>query len=216
MPPPPTLSTMNLKLGGDGVHLETCPGQQRLGCVRVSFSAAQPKAASIIAELPASSSTFAKITTPASWGCSKGTYSKFETGNVAFETLITGEKDSNEAMTWILRIAGVMGAWFAVYCILSPIAWFVDKVGDVIGMLPCCGGCIEGLVEGVANTILCMISCSVGCSTSFLVIGLVWLYMRPLYGGLFFLVSLCCIGATCALGTQVANNRKGKAGSDFE
>eukprot|EP00932_Pfiesteria_piscicida_P003590 SRR837773.13499.p3 GENE.SRR837773.13499~~SRR837773.13499.p3 ORF type:complete len:142 (-),score=62.81 SRR837773.13499:170-562(-) len=119
---------------------------------------------------------------------------------------------SNSMMVWFLRLVGVLGAWMSVYCMLSPLKWMADKIGDVAGCIPCIGDFVEGLIEGVAEAVICMISCSFGCSCSFLVIAVVWLYMRPLYGGAFMLISCCCCCAAGMGAKQVMDGRRDKGG----
>ena len=66
-------------------------------------------------------------------------------------------------------------------------------------IIPCVGSCLEDMLEGLAlmrrascealqllckpgvvDTVLCVVSCAFGCSCGLLVLGIVWLVMRPL------------------------------------
>merc|ERR1712025_1368448 len=99
------------------------------------------------------------------------------------DELLSREHNANSTQTWLLRIAGLVMAWAAVFCCFAPIAFAADVFGDVLNFIPCCGNMLEGIVEGVVNFVLCCLSCAIGCSCGLLVIAVMWVFMRPLVGG---------------------------------
>lgn len=72
---------------------------------------------------------------------------------------------------------------------------------------------MEDFLEGVVNSVLCCLSCGIGCSTGFVVIALVWLFMRPLYGGILLAIAvgMCiCVGFVRNSTKTVRGVKKGK------
>jgi len=213
---PPSVDSSNLLVSSSGEYLETCQGNPRIGCIRIKYSKSAPAEVSVIGDVTAQHS-IQKMNTPASWGCSASTFHALHDGAASKESVLEGFTSSNDMIVWLLRIVGSLGAWIAVYCILSPVTWCADKVGDVAGCIPCIGDFLEGAIEGIATAIVCMMSCSCGLSCSFFVIALTWLYMRPLYGAIFLLISCGCFGIFAYGGYTVSQNRKQKkGGSDAE
>jgi len=191
---PTTVNTGNLKVAAAGNELETCSNRMpRLGCVTLSYKVSAPAMVSVIAEITAGQ--LAPKETPSSWGCSGSEFSEFTEGNIPKDKMLAKLTSANSMMTWILRFVGVLGAWMAVYCILSPITYMADKIGDVADYIPCVGGFLESFIEGVVGAVVCFISCSCSCSCSLTVMALVWVFMRPLVGAVFLLIALCCCGA---------------------
>jgi len=117
--------------------------------------------------------------------------------------------NANRIMTWIIRLAGLIAAWIAVYCCFSPIAAAADIIGDGLNYLPC-GGYIEDLLEGVVDAVLCCMSCAVGCSCGLFVIAVTWLYMRPLYGALMLAGSVTLCVCAVLVRSQHTSRRKPK------
>jgi len=191
---PTMVNTRNLKVAAAGNELETCSSRvPRLGCVTLSYKVSAPAMVSVIADITARQ--LAPKKTPSSWGCSGSEFSEFTEGNISEGKMLAKLTSANSMMTWILRFVGILGAWMAVYCILSPITYMADKIGDVADYIPCVGGFLESFIEGVVGAVVCFISCSCSCSCSLTVMALVWVFMRPLYGAVFLLIALCCCGA---------------------
>jgi len=213
---PTSVDTSDLSVDQSGMYLVTCPGQVMIGCIRISYQAAMPKDLSVVSDIT-SSNTLEPTSTPATWGCSADTFYSFREGKATKKDMLNGHHNSNNTLVWVLRVVGVLGAWLAAYCFFSPITWCAGKVGDCVDYVPCIGDFLEGAINGVAQAIVCTMSLGCGCSCAWFVIGMVWLYMRPLYGAAFLLVTCCCCGLLGYGGFTISQNiksKKGKKGQD--
>merc|ERR1712137_415008 len=77
-----------------------------------------------------------------------------------------------------------------------------------------CGGYIEDFLEGVVQSVLCCLSCGIGCSCGFTVIALVWLFMRPLYGGILLAIAVTmCVCVGVVRSSTTARRGKGRSHS---
>jgi len=197
-----------------GNYLQTCISQ-KLGCVRISYKKNAAEGLSVMTHVNTAGRTQAQ-TIPSTWGCKSRTWQTLMERVVSKEDFITALREANHTQTNILRVIGVIGAWLAVWCCFQPISAAADIVGDWLDCIPCVGGCLEDLLETVVDSVICCMSCGIGCSCALWVIAIVWVAMRPLYGGALMAVAvLMCLGvagvrAACAGGREPSKKRKKK------
>lgn len=179
------------------------------GCVKLKYVVSTATQASIIANVGPGKMAGPHIT-PASWACSEDNYYAFypDTSSATLPEVIAQEHSGNSTTAWILRIAGLLMAWAAVFCLFSPVTFAADIFGDCLAFIPCVGEMMEDIIEGLVNAVVCVISCSIGCSCGLCVIAIVMLVMRPLWGGLLMLVALCLIGCSFAVASQAPKKSK--------
>ena len=97
-------------------------------------------------------------------------------------------------LTWLLRGGGLLACIIGFFLLLRPLA----VVGDVIPFI----GSIVGLGAGIVAFFL-------GLASSLLVVGLAWVYYRPLIG---VPLLLCAIAALAAM-LKMARKRAPAAGT---
>ncbi|CAJ1363792.1 unnamed protein product [Effrenium voratum] len=171
-----------------GTSLVTCQ-MPRLGCLKIQFFKNWESSVSLMTAVQ--SGYTVPVDVPASWGCSPDKYQALEGGISSKQAFSTMLEEANTTSTWMMRFLGLCFAWIAVYCCFQPISASIDVVGDCLRIIPCVGGLLEDLLEGMVTCLLCVVSCCCGCSLGFLVIALMWLYMRPLIGG--GLLAICLV-----------------------
>eukprot|EP00401_Gymnodinium_catenatum_P029910 CAMPEP_0117570656 /NCGR_PEP_ID=MMETSP0784-20121206/59316_1 /TAXON_ID=39447 /ORGANISM="" /LENGTH=464 /DNA_ID=CAMNT_0005368727 /DNA_START=20 /DNA_END=1414 /DNA_ORIENTATION=+ len=202
--PPVILTRSNVVINGN--YLQTClPGNEQVGCVRISYKKSSSTSPSVLTSVGEGGMT-EPAQAPGGWLCGPSAWQAINAKKMDKATMIATLKGENTTTVYILRILGVFMAWGAVYCMFSPIAAAADILGDCINICPC-GGYVEDCLEGIVTTVLCGLSCGIGCSCAFVVIGLVWLVMRPLYGSLMLLVACCCCGGAGALYTAYKGDK---------
>jgi hypothetical protein len=194
------VSKANLHVSGH--YLLSCAGSATaspctLGCVRIAYQKSSATSPTVITRVASAGMTEPQAT-PGSWGCSSGHWQDIRPEKMQKADFMTSLHEANQTTTWLLRMVGCLLAWLSVYCCFQPIAAAFDIIGDYINCCPC-GGYIEDFLEGVVTSIICLLSCGIGCSCALFVIAMVWLAMRPLYGGLMLgaCVLLCCAVAGC-------------------
>jgi len=184
------IATDSLQVLSDGHTLATCPPNQlKVGCVTIKYYYAGVTQVSVFANI-ANDGTTQTHPTPSSWGCPASSMHEMKMEEATKAEMVKKLQGENQTKTWILRLVGCIGAWLAIYFILSPISAAADIVGDCLDFIPCIGGALESLVEGVVTTVLCVMSCGVGCSCALFVISIVWVAMRPLVGGIMMAVAI--------------------------
>eukprot|EP00408_Alexandrium_pacificum_P061099 CAMPEP_0171163626 /NCGR_PEP_ID=MMETSP0790-20130122/5246_1 /TAXON_ID=2925 /ORGANISM="Alexandrium catenella, Strain OF101" /LENGTH=535 /DNA_ID=CAMNT_0011628349 /DNA_START=95 /DNA_END=1702 /DNA_ORIENTATION=- len=198
----------------DGKYLTTC-ATEGLGCVRVSFFRSNSSAPSVIARVQ-TGGQLGKEQIPGSWGCEAGGWQRLVPETLDKEGMIEALQDFNRIKVWVIRIVGLLLCFLAVWLCLSPITSAAEFVGDCLNFIPC-GGYLDDLLVGLVGQVVCMIACAFGCASGLFVIALVWLYMRPLYGGLMMagVVGLCLCGCavrSCASKKQVGRGKGGRGG----
>lgn len=149
-----------------------------IGCARITLSQNTATSASVIGKI-ASSKEVDEITIPSTWLCSASAYSRFTAGTTTQSKAVADALAEVGARTWVLRIFVVLGACGAIFCCLYPLMAAVECVGYFIEFIPCCGECISTLMESVACCFNTVISCCCGTSISLLVMGIMWVAVRP-------------------------------------
>ncbi|CAK9009487.1 unnamed protein product [Durusdinium trenchii] len=201
-----SISTHNLAVDASGTFLVTCQ-QARLGCIRIQYFKNWDTMVTLISAVQGGRTL--PIDVPASWGCPSSKYNVLVGGLMSKMDLTQMLESANTTGTWTMRVIGLLFAWWAVYCCFQPISSAIDVVGDCVRAIPCLGPILEDLLEGMMTCLLCVVSCGCGCSCGLFVIGVVWLYMRPLIGG-----GLLAICAALAVGAYALGyTTKGAKGS---
>eukprot|EP00413_Alexandrium_margalefii_P017010 CAMPEP_0204529304 /NCGR_PEP_ID=MMETSP0661-20131031/9992_1 /ASSEMBLY_ACC=CAM_ASM_000606 /TAXON_ID=109239 /ORGANISM="Alexandrium margalefi, Strain AMGDE01CS-322" /LENGTH=543 /DNA_ID=CAMNT_0051535321 /DNA_START=69 /DNA_END=1700 /DNA_ORIENTATION=- len=192
-----------------GSHLQTC-ATAMLGCVRIGFYRSNSTNPSMMTKVLSGGQT-AKEPVPGSWGCKPNDWQAIIPQKATKDEMITVLQDMNRTRVWILRIVGLVLAWMAVWCCFQPISAAAEIAGDCMNMCPC-GGYIDDFLTGLVDSVICFLSCSIGCSSGLFVIAIVWLYMRPLIGGLVLtagiLLCLCAFGVR-SMSSKSKRPRKG-------
>lgn len=178
---------------GGGPPASKCTQESpAVGCMRLRFTMNNAKAVSVFTRVEDNGETTTQDT-PSSWGCPGKPWQALMEGSVSKDDAIASLNSANAALVIVLRIVFCVLAWVSVYCILSPLAAIAETFGGIANMIPCIGGYLENLIEGVVDSVLCCISCSVGLSCALFVMGVVWLFMRPLWGaGLLLACAVLC------------------------
>ncbi|CAE7594167.1 unnamed protein product [Symbiodinium sp. CCMP2456] len=202
-----SITPHNTAIGPTGSYVVTCSAQ-RFGCMRLSYYKNWDTGASVISAVQGGQST--PIDIPASWGCSADQYDALVGGVQSLQAFSTSLEEANTTATWMLRFVGLCFAWITVWCCFQPISAAADGVGDCLNLIPCVGSCLQDMLEGVVDAVLCVVSCCFGCSCGLMVLGIVWLVMRPLIGGVLLLIC-----AALGIGAYfLAKQNKGDKDSD--
>ncbi|CAE7799685.1 unnamed protein product [Symbiodinium sp. CCMP2592] len=196
-----SVTTRTAAIDASGTKIVTC-SQPRVGCLQIRYFKNWDASVSLISKIEGGYTVPMQV--PASWGCSTSSFDALSAGSMSLASFSAQLEDANTTRTWFLRVLGLVFTWLTVYCCFQPIAAAADIVGDCLAYIPCVGEFMEDLLEGMVDTLLCMVSCGVGCSCGLLVIGIVWLFMRPLIGGGLLLV--CVVLGICAF--AVAHQHK--------
>eukprot|EP00439_Symbiodinium_sp_Y106_P076444 s227_g15.t1 len=217
-----SVTTRTAAIDASGTKIVTC-SQPRVGCLQIRYFKNWDASVSLISKIEGGYTVPMQV--PASWGCSTSSFDALSAGSMSLASFSAQLEDANATRTWFLRVLGLVFTWltvstwpsvfvdedkdlfsayFRLSCAARPIAAAADIVGDCLAYIPCVGEFMEDLLEGMVDTLLCMVSCGVGCSCGLLVIGIVWLFMRPLIGGGLLLV--CVVLGICAF--AVAHQHK--------
>ena len=145
---------------GSTIYLGQAPASPHIGDVRVTFAKVLPKEVSIIGKV--------KGETFEEYKAKNGkTISGLRIGTVSMEAMYEGQRTTNKAITWILRVIGI----FLVCTGLKMIFAIFEALAKVVPFL----GTLVGAGVGLVCTVL-------GIAWSFLWIAIGWLFYRPLIG----------------------------------
>jgi tetratricopeptide (TPR) repeat protein len=136
------------------------PGTPAVGDVRISFRAIYPTWISVVAQQDKNRLTPHKLS-------GGGELVLVKRGEHSAEALFESARESNAALTWGLRLGGLLLMGIGLALVLGPLA----TVADVIPLL----GSVVGLGNAVAAAIL-----AVGLSLA--IIALAWIWYRPVLG----------------------------------
>jgi hypothetical protein len=110
-------------------------------------------------------------TAPSSWLCAGSTLLDLRMGSYTKDYLFTALENDNTTVTWIIRVLGFALMWLAFSLMFAPL-------GVVADCIPCIGPFLGDSVE----TISCCISCLPATACCSLIVGIVWIAMRPMVG----------------------------------
>lgn len=173
---------------GNFLYIGRRPNSPQVGDVRVSFFDILPSEVSIIAKIHGD--TFVPFR------ASNGeNFYELAMGAHEQAAMFDDAKSSNNLMTWILRIAGILLCAAGIRAILSPL----QVIADVIPVM--------GSIVGAGTNLVAML---VGCAWSFVVIAIAWIRFRPLLGA-------CLLGAAVVLiGFLFVRGKKRKASNSIQ
>mmetsp|Transcript_92220 Transcript_92220/g.177812 ORF Transcript_92220/g.177812 Transcript_92220/m.177812 type:complete len:463 (-) Transcript_92220:49-1437(-) len=106
-----------------------------------------------------------------SWLCSGSTLYDLRMGSLSTDELFKALHDESTMLTWLLRFVGFGILWFAFSLFFAPLEVLADCI-------PCVGPFLGDSIEAVA----CGVSCLPASACCSLVIGIVWVAMRPVVG----------------------------------
>lgn len=182
-----------------------------IGCVKISLAQNTDKYVSIIGGI-SSSMQVQSVKTPKTWLCSGSNYFSLKVGQTTLNQAVDDAYSQLKSQTWGIRFAVTFGTCLAIFCCLYPLLAAVECVGYFISYIPCgIGDCIAGFMESVACIFNSVLSCCCGTAWSLLVMGIVWVAVRPTVA-IFLLLAgmlLFCFGAGAA---YISRRREGKSG----
>jgi len=136
-------------------------------------------------------------TASSSWMCAGYTLGHLRPGEIHKDELFAAVVSESQIVTTILRGVGFLLVWFALSRLLEPLQVLADFI-PVVG--PHLGNSIE--------TISCCVSCLPATACSMLVVGVMWLFLRPALG-----LSLIALGVLIMFGLGGFRfSRRSKAG----
>jgi hypothetical protein len=160
--------------GTDGVrYIGADPANPRIGDLRITWQAAMPDAVSVVGTQAGQG--FAAYQTRAG-----DRLLMVSAGQLPAAAMFRQAEDGNALMTWILRLVGAVLVWVGFAMLMAPL----KVLADVIPPLGAIVGAGTGLVAGVLTLLLAP-----------LVIGIAWLFYRPLIG-----IAVLLAGAAAAYG----------------
>ncbi len=176
--------------GNNGIYLGNSPDSPQVGDLRISWRVVQPASASVIGKQQGDGF--------AAWQARAGdALLMMHTGEVPANQMFQEAQDANAVMTWILRAVGVVLVLVGFLLIFAPLA----VLADVLPIL----GSIVGAGTFLLSLLLTMLVAP-------LVIGLAWLWYRPLIG-----IGVLAFGLVMAFLTSrmIAKRRAARAPSSF-
>jgi hypothetical protein len=123
--------------------------------------------------------------------------------------IFAGMSAGVEQKKTIGRICGPLLLWLAFYCFLTPLVWCIDKFGDMMEMIPCCGDCLGAIVdviETLATILICCVSFCNAMACALMIMAIAWVFYRPMVG-IPLLICSCCI---CGGMVYFCMSRKGE------
>ena len=143
------------------VHLGANPASPKIGDIRVTMTYIPPgRDLSVIAQVQGN--TFTKYT-------SKNGKSFFsvQNGTVGIEAMFKAERETNTSLTWFFRI-------FGLFCVIFGIRFTLRLVTNLFAKIPIIGDIVNAGVKTITFI--------VGFVWSFIIIGIAYLFYRPLIG----------------------------------
>jgi len=147
-------------------------GNKGIGQVKVKFYGndwAHPKVTLLGKNLNGKISAWAA---PASWLCDEMDVLRLKMGEMNKKEFFKALNAESHAMTWILRVVGFAVMWLAFSLFFGPLEVMADCI-------PCVGPCLGDSIAAVT----CCVSCLPASACCCLIVGIVWVAMRPLVGG---------------------------------
>ena len=149
------------KAHNGGFYIGENPGDPRIGDLRITFSVVNPTNVSIISEQ--TGATFRPYTAKSV----SGSIERLEIGNHGVDEMFKHMEDENTAMTWLLRLAGLVLMAVGIGLILKPLVVLAD-------VIPFLGGIVGAGTWFIAFLLAAFFS--------FATISIAWVFYRPAWG----------------------------------
>lgn len=162
------------KLHDTGFYIGDDPASPQIGDTRIKFTVAKPADVSVIAKQV--DNTFEPYATSAG-----GTIELLEPGVHSAEAMFQKAQESNNTLTWTLRLVGCVLMFVGLNALFKPLSVFAD-------VLP-----ILGNIVGAGTAIISFLLAAV---LSLITIAIAWVFYRPLLGVILLLVA---VGLTFAI-----------------
>jgi len=172
------MSKLGLKIGnqvqiqGNVVYFGKASSNPQIGDVRITLAKVIPADISIIAKVIGP--TFEEYIAPGT----NRTFSAVEMGTVGAEAMFASAKKSNSALTWLLRLVGLI-------LVVTGLKMVFNILPSLFKVLP-----PLGKIVGAGVTLVCAVG---GGAWSLAIIAIAWLFYRPLIGLPMLLVSVAGI-----------------------
>ena len=163
------------------IYIGNNPDAPEIGDARIQHFYAPEQDVSIVARQQGD--TFAQFSVSGG----ERTIRMLKPGLYDASAMFDAAQDENALLTWLLRVCGVLGLFAGFVLVLRPLAVagdLVPLVGDILGM-------------GAGLAALCL---SLACGL--LVIGLAWLFYRPLPGAVMLLGTVTALVGLKRLGKR--------------
>lgn len=163
----PELNTQrSISLVGGKVYIGNDPSNERVGDLRISFTAVYPQEVSIVAKQ--------RSGLLEAFPMKKGSIALVSEGNVSADEMFAQAEAANKFMTWALRIGGFILMLIGLNLLFKPLSVVAD-------VLP-----IAGDIVGAGSFLIALL---LTVPLSFVTIAIAWIVYRPLLGILLLLVS---------------------------
>jgi hypothetical protein len=159
------------RLTDTGYYFGNDPAKPAVGDTRVTFTVLEPGIFSIIAQQ--TGSTFQPYATK-----SGKEIERVESGTMSAALMFKHAQDENRVFTWILRVVGFFLMFIGFALIFKPLSVIMD-------VLPFLGDLV-GAGTGLVAFVLALVS-------SFTVIAVAWLAVRPLFGGTLLVLAVAAL-----------------------
>lgn len=143
------------------LYLGCAPGRPVVGCASVAFALIKPTDVSFIAALDGNTS-FKPYKAKNSYS-----FAILRQGTLTADELILAAKEDNTVNTWMMRLIFTILLMVSLYMLTSPLSTLASVI-PFLGTIVSAGGGIVAFFLGLA--------------ISLAVIGVAWLFYRPLYG----------------------------------
>lgn len=186
------------------------PEEQDIGCVRVTYRRSSAARVSHIARVRADGST-GPWAAPGSWMCSSESKSSsvdlFRAGSSDADEMIRAAEDTNAAMTWAIRILGVVLAYTGVRQSFYPVEALAQALDGTLSWfrgVPVAGPMLDfagDVIRGAVGSAISMIAFGIAVPSSLAVIAVMQAAMRP------FIAVPALVGCAAALCYTAAQMR---------
>jgi hypothetical protein len=175
------------------------PGTNNIGAMKVSFYSNDWTQPTVTLLGQNNNGVIGPWKAPPSWGCSGNPLQELEMGKQSTKAVFDTLRSQNAVLTWVLRIAGLVGLWIAFCLCFGPLEVAADCV-------PCVGPMIGDGIQAIA----CCVSCLPATACCLGVAGVVWVAMRPAVG-----IPLLAFWLVVVVGFSwfIAKSRKAKQGA---
>ncbi len=162
------------RVTGGQFYLGDDPNNPAIGDVRIKYFHAPEQEVSVIARQQGN--TFAGYQTSGG----KRTLLMLKTGSHSADEMFAAAQSANRTLTWVLRVVGYLMMLVGLRLVLGPVGVLGDVVPFFGNILRMGTGLISLAVSGVC---------------AFIVVGMAWIYYRPLLGVVFLLLAAVIVVA---------------------